>query len=64
MDIETEYKSLSESNQKKISDLESMLSEALTQVEELQLELSCVQQEMGVVKEDVKKFSEQAVNMH
>ena len=61
-DIETEYKSLSESNQKKISDLESMLSGALTQVEELQLELSSVQQEVGVAKEDVRKFSEQAVS--
>ena len=62
VDIETEYKSFSESNKKKISDLESMLSGALTQVEELQLELSSVQQDVGVAKEDARKFSEQAVS--
>lgn len=59
--IENEFKSHSEESTEKISSLESQLNDTLEKVDGLQLELSHAQQEVGVVKEDARKYSEQAV---
>ena len=60
--IETEFKSLSETTSKTITDLESQLSETKSHVDELQLDLSSAQQEVGVATEDTRKYSEQAAS--
>ena len=59
-EIETEFKSHSETTSEKISSLETQLKEALDRIDGLQLELDSAQREVGVAKEDVRKFSEQA----
>ena len=61
-EVETEYKSHSDTTAKCISDLESKLEEALLRIEGLQVEVSSAQREVSVAKEDVKKFSEQAIS--
>ena len=59
--IENEYKSHSETTAEKISDLESKLRDSVALVEDLQLQLDSTQQEVGVAKEDARKYSEEAV---
>ena len=59
-EIQTEYSTLSQTSLEKIADLETQLKEATERVDGLQLELETVRQEVGVAKEDARKYSEQA----
>ena len=58
--IETEYNSHSQTTSDKISDLETQLKESTERTGVLQLELETARLEVGVAKEDARKYSEQA----